>query len=612
MHVEAAHIEAHLESLRLRRKRQARIRLLKRAAIAALCLVVVGALAAAFVYAGSPDRLAKGVRIAGVDVGGLTPKDATRLLERREAALGAVPIVVHAGARTYRVRAADVGLDVNWRAAVDEAASRGDGLGPIRGFRRLVVRAFGADVTPSTTVDRRAIDDALERMARAVDVPHRDAAIRLAGLRPVVVAAREGLVIDRKAAAGLIIGSFAALARAPVTLPLATERQRVTAAMLRRAASQTRLAVSATDHLRLGDTRYRLSRRQVAELLKPPRNGARSLRIGGPGADAYFLRLEKLVATPAKDADFVVASGGQVLIKPSVDGRVLDVPVTADRVLGAALSPTRRTATIAVAHRHPARTTEDAKAMGIGEIVSSYTTIYGGIANRIHNVQLVAGLIDDTLVAPGHTFSFNGTTGERNAAKGFLEAPVIVNGELQTGLGGGVCQVSTTVFNAAYEAGLKITARTNHALYISHYPQGRDATVDYPGVDLRFVNDTGHWLLLRTFVSASSLTVNLYGTDPQRRVESEVSPLHTAAAPPLVRVKDKTLFKGKKVVEEEGSPARSTSVHRRVYTKSGKLLYDNVWYSSYRGEKRVIRVGVKPKPKPKPAQEPIIAIPPGL
>ena len=75
---------------------------------------------------------------------------------------------------------------------------------------------------------------------------------------------------------------------------------------------------------------------------------------------------------------------------------------------------------------------------------------------------------------------------------------MIINGEVETGLGGGVCQVSTTVFNAAYEAGLPITERTNHALYISHYPLGRDATVDYPNVDLKFVNNTPHWLLLRT------------------------------------------------------------------------------------------------------------------
>ena len=242
--------------------------------------------------------------------------------------------------------------------------------------------------------------------------------------------------------------------------------------------------------------------------------------------------------------------------------------------------------------------------MGITGVVSSYTTIYGGDPNRIHNVQLVARLIDNTLVAPGRVFSFNGTTGDRNASKGFLEAPVIVNGELQTGLGGGVCQVSTTVFNAAYDAGLNITARTNHALYISHYPQGRDATVNYPDTDLKFVNDTGHWLLLRTFVGSSSLTVNLYGTPQHRRVETEVAPLRKVGKPPAMWKKDPTIAKGRRVVSDPGSPPLSTSVHRRVYNADGELLYDNVWYSSYRGEKKIVLVGTKPKPEKSKSSKP--------
>src|SRR2546430_9513376 len=97
-----------------------------------------------------------------------------------------------------------------------------------------------------------------------------------------------------------------------------------------------------------------------------------------------------------------------------------------------------------------------------------YTTLFRS------NVQLVAHLLDNHFIAPGATFSFNATTGVRSPDKGFLEAPVIINGELKTALGGGVCQVSTTTFNAAYEAGLPITDRTNHPLYISHYPLGPD------------------------------------------------------------------------------------------------------------------------------------------
>jgi vancomycin resistance protein YoaR len=243
--------------------------------------------------------------------------------------------------------------------------------------------------------------------------------------------------------------------------------------------------------------------------------------------------------------------------------------------------------------------------MGITGAVGTYETIYGGDPNRIHNVQLVAHLVDKKLIAPGTTFSFNGTTGERSADKGFLEAPVIVNGELQTGLGGGVCQVSTTVFNAAFEAGLPITARTNHALYISHYPLGRDATVNYPDIDLKFVNDTGHWLLLRTFVGSSSLVVTLYGTPVHRRVESIAQPLRYVSAPPVQKTVDATLKPGQVVVDDSGVPAQSTSVERKVYDADGKLLSDATWYSSYRAEPKIVRIGPKKAKPKKPATTPI-------
>ena len=163
---------------------------------------------------------------------------------------------------------------------------------------------------------------------------------------------------------------------------------------------------------------------------------------------------------------------------------------------------------------------------------------------------------------------------------------MIINGELETGLGGGVCQVSTTVFNAAYEAGLPITSRTNHALYISHYPLGRDATVDYPDIDLKFVNDTRQWLLLRTFVGSSSLVVNLYGSPQHRRVETETAPLASSAPPPVEKKFDRSSSPATKVVETYGVPAQATSVHRTVYSASGKLLSDTTWFSNYAPSRR--------------------------
>jgi vancomycin resistance protein YoaR len=229
-------------------------------------------------------------------------------------------------------------------------------------------------------------------------------------------------------------------------------------------------------------------------------------------------------------------------------------------------------------------------------MVGTYTTFYGGDLNRVHNVQLVARLINRHLIAPGSTFSFNKTTGERNAAKGFLEAPVIINGELKNGLGGGVCQVSTTVFNAAYEAGLPIAERHNHALYISHYPLGRDATVNYPDTDLKFVNDTDHWLLLETIVGASSLTVRLFGTPVHRRVVSHASDLREVGDPTVKRTPDPKLYVGEQAVDDYGEPSRAVSVRRIVYDRHGHVLYDNTWYSSYVSEPKIVRVGTKPKP----------------
>jgi vancomycin resistance protein YoaR len=341
----------------------------------------------------------------------------------------------------------------------------------------------------------------------------------------------------------------------------------------------------------VGPTRYVLPRWRLAKMLD-----LTTMRLTGPAATAYFAKLDSAADRAPKDARFIVTTKG-IRIVPSQDGLGLNVPASADRVLTAAKSVTNRVANLVVSPVPPARTTAQAQAMGITGIVGSYQTVYGGDPNRLHNVALVAHLVDDKLIQPGETFSFNQTTGERSAAKGFLEAPVIVNGELQTGLGGGVCQVSTTVFNAAYEAGLRITERTNHALYISHYPLGRDATVDYPDIDLKFINDTGHWLLLRTFVNPGELSVVLYGTPQHRKVVSVAQPLTVVAQPPVQKTVDATLKPGEVVVDDPGVPATSTSVERKVYSSGGALLSDQTWYSSYQAMPKIVRVGPKKKPK---------------
>jgi len=580
------------------------VRLLWQWSLLVVGMLVVAGTVLGLAFAGSPERLPAGSQIAGVDVSGLTVGEARALLEKRSHDLANDPVVFTAEGKRWRVKPSSVVVDVDWGAAVQAARRQGEGFGPLRGLKRLGVRVFGGEVVPTSRVYQYAVNAYLGRFARAVDRPRVEPSVRLNGDEAEVVPGRNGRVLDRNAAQESLVRALTSLSREPVALPLKIDRTRLTARDLAGAEVKADTALSAPVDLVYGPGGWHLSQRKIARLLTLPRNGKSDLQLAGPRADRFFANLRKRVEHAPKDAGFAIGARNVVRVIPAESGRKLDAQATTRNLMAALLSTSNRKADLKVASAAPERTTRDAKAMGITGLVGAYETFYGGVPNRIHNVQLVAHLIDDHFIAPKEEFSFNATTGERSPDKGFLEAPVIINGELKTGLGGGVCQVSTTTFNAAYEAGLPITDRTNHALYISHYPLGRDATVNYPDTDLKFVNDTGHWLWVRTFVGSSSLTVALYGTPQNRRVESEVAPLEVSGSAPTKRVADPSLTDGSEIVEEAGAPARSTHVRRRVFSAGGTLLYDHTWYSTYVAEPEVIRYGTKPKAEPPPPPPP--------
>jgi vancomycin resistance protein YoaR len=571
----------------------------RRRLVAALALLVLLVVAVGLGFAGSSSTIAAGVRIAGVDVGGLSAAEAAALLQQRSEALARSAIEFRAGDARLSLSASQLGVTSDWQAAGAAAVRRSDGFGPLRGFRRLGLRLFGADIEPLVSHYVSAVDYALEQLARAADRPPVDARLTRQGVTFSATPGRAGRSLAREPAGRIMVRSLASLDRvAYADLPVVVAQPTVTAGELRRALRRARTAVAAPVTLTGLSSPFVIEPRRLAVMLDLPTGGDDELSIGGPAAERWFSRLAQRVAQPPTDARFSIGSQGQVRVVPSRPGRRLNVAATVAAVERAAFTSGDRSARLVVAVTQPSRTTAQAERMGIQEVVASYTTTYGGTPGRLHNVQLVSQLIDGALIAPGATFSFNGVTGARNADRGFQEAPVIINGELQNGIGGGVCQVSTTVFNAAYEAGLPITARTNHALYIGHYPLGRDATVNYPDLDLRFVNDTDAWLLLRTFVSAGSLTVNLYGTSPGRRVETTTAPLVVVGKTPFKAIRDSLLPKGTRIVERLGTHPRRTSVSRRVYDGDGKLLYDDTWASSYVGEPTVVRVGTMPRPVP--------------
>ncbi len=143
----------------------------------------------------------------------------------------------------------------------------------------------------------------------------------------------------------------------------------------------------------------------------------------------------------------------------------------------------------------PERTTEEAEAMGIKDLLATFSDSYGGTANRQHNVRITTEYASNVFLAPGEVYNFDQQIGPGTAARGYKTAPGIVGpGKLEDVFGGGICEVSTALFNAVFFAGLEVIERKNHSIFIDHYPKGRDATVSAGGPNLRFRNDTSHYI----------------------------------------------------------------------------------------------------------------------
>jgi vancomycin resistance protein YoaR len=572
-----------------------------RTVLVAVGLIAAIAIALGLAFAGSKAKLADGVHIAGVDVGGLTPGEARTVLESRFEERRDDPVTFRAAGRDFHLTPAQLGVEVDWAAAVEAARREGEGFGPVRGLRRISTRIFGSEVLPRTQVYNRALTYVLGEFAKDVDKPARDAAIRYDGVQPVTVPEADGRQLDRPSAAEIVVRALASLTRSPVDLPLRVATSRVTEDDLDDALDDAKLAVSGPVRVDLGKARWRLKRARLAALIQLPGDGRTELAFAGAKAEQLLDRLARRIDRPPQNATWKVRADGSVRVVAAKVGRTLDRSATSDAILAAALSADNRLASIRARTQAPVRSTAEAEAMGIKTTLAVYSTYYAGSADRIHNLQLAVSLLDGTLVPPGGTFSLNDAVGERTEARGFRVAPVIVGGEYEEAVGGGTSQVATTIFNAAWEAGLKISERNPHALYIARYPAGRDATVNYPNLDLKFVNDTKRWILVRSWSGATGIAVGLYGAPINRRVVSEAGPLVTRGPVPVEQEPDPELLRGERVIEEYGAPPRSIVVTRKVYLPSGRLLYDETWSTYYRGENRLVRVGTRaPEPPPPP------------
>jgi vancomycin resistance protein YoaR len=305
------------------------------------------------------------------------------------------------------------------------------------------------------------------------------------------------------------------------------------------------------------------------------------------------------------DARFIV-DGNRVTVAADTPGRKLD----ADRI---ALSLVTNLPTRAHLARfltsQPKLTTEKAKKLRITELVSEFTTNYPCCAPRVTNIKRAATLLDGTIILPGKEFSLNGALGKRTVAKGFVSAPQIFNGRFEDAVGGGISQVATTLFNAAFFSGIKLVAHQAHQFYISRYPMGREATVSWGGPELIFRNDWPAAILIKVRASSSGINIRFYSRKLGRRVETRTGEPYAYVAPRTITTRNPSLPPGTThTVQSAGASGFTVQYTRKVF-KGPKLRRNERYTVRYIAQNAVVELG-PPKRRPKAAEKRTSSPPP--
>ncbi|HWC42929.1 MAG TPA: VanW family protein [Actinomycetota bacterium] len=588
-----------------------------------LALVLAAGLLAVHEVAAAGE-VRRGVRVGGVELSGLDRAAATERLQAAARDLQASPLTLRAGDASLRLPRSRAGVELDVPATVAAAMAAGRGgpfdLGRFKGWFTSI------DVPWKASLARPRLDRQLAALETKVGSEVREPTLRVggrtlaagaagaAGARTTagaattqaagavaveVVAGRPGRAVDRAGAAAALLGAAAAPAAAAVDLPITERPPTVGSEAAQAAADRAASLLKSPVEVTAGGGSARLGPADLAPLVRARvAAGQLHLSFDPAGLDRLLRRDAPFAYTEPKDARFQ-PTGSTVRILPGADGLEVVAAKAAAAVLAAGGEPDR-SVVLPTKATQPELTTKEAKALGVTEVMSTFTTTFNaGDVPRVHNISLIAAAVHGRLVRPGEVFSMNAATGQRTAAKGYRTAHVIQNGEIVDGLGGGVCQAGTTMFNTAFFAGLPVIERRNHSLHISHYPMGRDATLDWPGTDLKFRNDSPYGIYITSRATPSTLTFTFWSTSRSYKVTSSTSAASNFRAPPTKYKDDPTLPKGEEVVEEAGSSGFDVTVSRTV-TKGGTVVRRDSFVSNYSPWIRVVRRGTGPKEPARP------------
>jgi vancomycin resistance protein YoaR len=532
------------------------------------------------------DVVPRGTTVGGVEVGGLTRADAVQALSAR-APTATAPVPVQVGDRQASLDPAGAGLRLDAARSIDAVLG-----GPID-LRRVWHQALGGPAAPALPqADRAALRSALEAIAQDTAQEPVDGAITFASDGPRARAAVVGAALEVDAATEALARGWLARTGA-LDLPVRQSPPAITQAEVDRAlAAAATPASSGPLTVAIGDRTVTVTRAALLPALsmapRTARPGTLDLVVDGTVLRSAVLAGAKDLEQKAKDAQIVLKDGRPTVI-PSADGVTIDPPALAAAAQAALLTPERK-ASLPTAVSTPKLTTEQATALGVKEKVSTFSTRLTAYAPRTSNLRIAARTVNGTLVLPGKTFSLNDVLGKRTPEKGYAEAPTIMNGRLVPGSGGGVSQMATTIYNNVFFAGLEDVRHTPHSFYISRYPVGREATVNYPNVDLVWRNDSRYAVLVEADVT-STVNVSFWSTKQYDKVVAETGARTNLRQP-------KTVYDPSDgCLPQDANGGFDIVVRRKVY-QGEKIVKDQSWRTSYIAEDKVVC-------GPKPAEVPV-------
>ena len=486
-----------------------------------LAVLVLGLYAVGYLVAG--ERLPRNAVISGVDVGGLSTAEAGERLTAELGPRAAAPMELRAGEQKTELDPAKAGLRLDVDASLDAAGGRS--LDP-RAIWRVLTGGTATEAVAD--VDPQALDAAVAAAAEDLDREPADARLSYRGADVKLTKAQQGLTVDREQAVEAVRDGY--LVEGPVELPAAVTPPEITTAEAEQVRDDyAEPAVSAPVRVKAGGAgEFRVTPTMIAKALTFRAEDG-TLK---PSLDADALRaaaepaVDDVEVSEPRDAT-VRLSGGKPEVVPAVDGTTVSA-----ESLAAAVEPAltkkgdERAAEVELTGAKAKFTTDDAEKLGIKEVTGEFTTYFPYAEYRNVNISRAAERINGTVLKPGETFSLNRVVGERTRANGFTEGLIISGGKFKRELGGGVSQSATTTFNAMFFAGLKDVEHQPHTLYIDRYPPGREATVAWPNLDLKFTNDTDYGVLVQasavkaTGSSRGSMTVKMWSTKTWDKIES--------------------------------------------------------------------------------------------